>query len=280
MQYQKFKPHQALAEFVECYFVWEGIADPPLDLESPPSSLCGLVFNYGDAYEISNHKYERSSVPAAFVGGQAIKNYTLHLKGTIGMVGAALKPTALFNFYKIPMYGFTGERMDFLKIEQAQGTTLQHRIEQGHNTQERIFLIEDYFITLLASTQFATPEIIGAANTIFDKKGQLNISELLESIPMSRRSLERKFLNEVGLSPKTYAKIRRFGHTCKLMAGKRDVNLMDVLFEGGYYDQSHFIKDFKYFSGRTPKTYVKTNAELANYVDQVSLVANRLHRGH
>lgn len=280
MRYRKFKPHHALAEFVECYFVWEGKAETPLDLESPPSSFCGLVFNYGAAYEISNHKYERTTVPTAFVGGQAIKNYTLHLKGTIGMVGAVLRPTALYHFYNIPMYGFTGERISFHEIDKKEGKTLQYRIDEAKDAQERIALIEDYFIDLLASTKFATPEIIVAANTILDKKGQLNVLELLESLPMSRRSFERKFLNEVGLSPKTYAKIRRFGHTCKLMAGKRDVNLMDVLFEGGYYDQSHFIKDFKYFSGRTPKTYVKTNAELANYVDQVGWVAERLHRGH
>lgn len=279
MQYRKFKPHLALTELVECYFVWEGFAETPMDLESPPSSLCGLVFNYGDPYELSNHKYERCPVPTAFVGGQAIKNYTLHLKGKIGMVGAALKPAALYHFYHIPMFGFTGERVDFLEIDKERGEILKIQIEGATNARERISLLEDYFIGLLDSRQFATPEILAAANTIFDKKGQLNISELLGNVPMSRRSFERKFLNEVGISPKTYAKIRRFGHTCKLMAGKRDVNLMDILFEGGYYDQSHFIKDFKYFSGRTPKAYVKTNAELANYVDKVGLVAERLHQG-
>ena len=102
------------------------------------------------------------------------------------------------------------------------------------------------------------------------------MAELIESMPMSRRTFERKFLNEIGVSPKTYAKIRRFGNTCLLMAGKRDVNLMDVLHEGGYYDQSHFIKDFKYFSGRTPKKYVENNTELANFVDTVNIVERRL----
>jgi AraC-like DNA-binding protein len=63
------------------------------------------------------------------------------------------------------------------------------------------------------------------------------------------------------------------------MAGNRNANLMDVLFEGGYYDQSHFIKDFKYFSGRTPRRYNKTNVELANYVDHISIVERRLQQG-
>lgn len=280
MRYKKFKPNKALADFVECYFSWEGRATKPLDLESPPSSLCALVFNYGDAYEISNHKYEKSGVPKAFLSGQALKNYTLHLHGNIAMVGAALKPTTLFNFFNIPMYGFTGERVSFLKIEKELGRTIHQKIENAGNAQERISIIEKYFLNRLNSTNFATQEIVRSSNEIFDKKGRLNVLELLEKVPMSRRNFERKFLNEVGVSPKTYAKIRRFGHTCALMAGKRDVNLMDVLHEGGYYDQSHFIKDFKYFSGRTPKTYVKTNNELANYVDQVSIVEQRLQGGN
>ncbi|MBM1107823.1 AraC family transcriptional regulator [Aurantibacter crassamenti] len=276
MQYKKFKPDKALSEFVECYFSWEGTTDGPRDLESPPSALCSLVFNLGDAYEISNYKYERNSVPKTFIGGQAIKNYTLHLEGNISMIGAVLKPSALFNFYNIPMYGFTGERIDFLEVEKEMGADIQCRMKKAVNTQKRIAIIEEYFLGRLASTNFATKEIVKAANEIYDKKGHLNVLEFLESVPMSRRNFERKFLNEVGVSPKTYAKIRRFGNTCLLMSGKREVNLMDVLHEGGYYDQSHFIKDFKYFSGRTPKKYAKTNVELANYIDQVSIVERRL----
>ena len=280
MHYKKFKPNKALEDFVECYFVWEGIARKPLEFESPPSALCALVFNYADAYEISNYKYEKSVVPKSFVGGQALKNYSLHLYGRIGMVGAALRPTALFNFYNIPMYGFTGERIAFSKIEAEFANVINQKIENAESAQERVAIIENYFLERLPSTDFATKEIIKAANEIYEKKGQLNILGLMEKVPMSRRTIERKFLNEVGVSPKIYAKIRRFGNTCSLMAGKRDVDLMDVLHEGGYYDQSHFIKDFKYFSGRTPKMYVKTNVELANYVDQVGIVERRLQDGN
>lgn len=280
MQYRKFKPDPKLTDFIECYFAWSGTADAAINLESPPSSLCSFVFNFGDTYAISSHKYERNAVPRFFISGQALKNYTLHLKGNIRMVGAVLRPTTLFNFFDLPMYSFTEERVSFHEIKKEAAAALQYQIENASETRAKIAILERYFLQFLESKHFGTLEIRKAANAIFDTKGRLNILELLEDIPMSRRSFERKFLNEVGVSPKTYSRIRRFGHTCALMAGKRDVKLMDVLHEGGYYDQSHFIKDFKYFSGRTPKTYVKTNLELANYVDQVQIVAHRLHDGN
>jgi len=100
----------------------------------------------------------------------------------------------------------------------------------------------------------------------------------MKSTFMSRRNFERKFLTEVGVSPKAYAKIRRFGYTCSLMAGKKTVSLMEVLHKGGYYDQSHFIKDFKYFSGRTPRNYIKTNTELVNHLDPMPLIESKLNK--
>ena len=177
------------------------------------------------------------------------------------------------------MYELTDERLCFSTICPDSCATLHTEIKKVSGKQERIKILEDYMLGILKETSYGTKEIIESANEIFESKGQTNITELLNTVPMSRRSFERKFLEEVGISPKTYAKIRRFGYACSLMAGNRDANLMDVLFEGGYYDQSHFIKDFKYFSGRTPRRYAKTNVELANFVDGISLVERRLQEG-
>lgn len=278
MFYKKYKPTKLIEEFVECYFVWEGEPTEPLHIESPPNSLCSFVFNYENQYRISNHKYKDQLVPLCFIGGQSLGNYTLHIIGKIGLIGIAFKPATIYHLYGIPMYELTDERICFTKICPESGKTLISKLGNTPNSKERIAILENYVLELLNSKCHGTPEIIKSANGIFDSKGQLNIMELLDRVPMSRRNFERKFLEEVGVSPKTYAKLRRFGYTCSLMAGNRDVNLMDVLCEGGYYDQSHFIKDFKYFSGRTPRHYSKTNVELANYVDGITLVEQRLQQ--
>ena len=281
MLYKKYRPAEILGDFVECYFVWEGNPEKPIAVESPPNALCSLVFNYGDEYRISNQKYRKRVVPASFVSGQALGNYTLHLKGRVGTVGIAFKPATVFHFYGIPMYELTDERICFSEICPESCKELHGSIRSTQGNQEKVQLLEDYLLRILKRPKYGEAAIIESANAIFDDKGKANITALLDKVPMSRRNFERKFLEEVGISPKTYAKIRRFGYTCSLMAGNRDVNLMDALHHGGYYDQSHFIKDFKYFSGRTPRRYAKTNIELANYVDGITLVERRLQEeGH
>ncbi len=264
---------------MECYFVWEVESDKPLRIESPPNGLCSLVFNFQDTYHVSNHKYEKRKVPNCFMTGQALSNYTLHINGKISVMGIAFKPAAIYNFYKLSMYELTDERICFSTVQSNPDSEVESWTNMAKSHPERIKILETYLLELIKKTGYGDPAIIDAANEIFYTKGKINVTELLDKVPMSRRNFERRFLEEVGVSPKTYAKIRRFGYTCSLMAGNRDINLMDVLYKGGYYDQSHFIKDFKYFSGRTPRKYAKTNVELANYVDRISLVERRLQEG-
>ncbi len=76
---------------------------------------------------------------------------------------------------------------------------------------------------------------------------------------------------KVGLSPKYLARIRRIGYLCNLIAGKKKVDWAKVFYECEFYDQSHFIKDFKEFTGRTPQQYLIENTVLANYVEKPTI---------
>ena len=85
---------------------------------------------------------------------------------------------------------------------------------------------------------------------------------------MSRRNFERRFFKKVGLSPKYYARLRRMAYLMNLVAGKKKVDWARVFSECEFYDQSHFIRDFVAFTGRTPQQYLEENRELANLVDK------------
>lgn len=272
MHYKKFLPRPELSPYVECYYIWESDGTVCMDVESPPNACSAIAFNYGDSYFLSNQKYEKAIVPDCFVTGQSIQNYTLHLNGNVGIAGIALRPAGLYHFLAIPMYGLTDERLDLSKVKYDSFLPALEAIRKSNSHEGKVSVMETLMDELLAQPTHGNPVVQKAANQIFEDFGATNITDLLEELPMSRRSFERKFLEEVGVSPKTYAKIRRFGYTCSLMAGNRYVNLMDVLHRGGYYDQSHFIKDFKYFSGRTPRKYALTNNELANHVDRMAIV--------
>lgn len=272
MIYKKFAPPPHLKPYVECFYVWESYFSQPLLVESPPTAFTSMVFNYGMPYAVQNAKYESVAVPQAFLTGQATTSYRLSLSGSIGMVGIVFRPAAMHTLFNLPLGELTDERLNIAEIlprGQVRGCDiriLQDKIMESHTTVERISLLTQFLSIQLMKNEYRFDAVDFTANQIVDAKGIINVSDMLNNLFMCRRQFERKFFQKVGLSPKFYARTRRLGYLCSLMAGKREVNWQHMLYDCGYYDQAHFIKDFSTFLGRTPTDYLKNNVELSHFL--------------
>lgn len=271
MQYLKFLPSKQLEPFIECYFIWHSVSEPVqnLEVESPPNGFCSIVFNCGDPYFLQNKKYERLPVPAIFISGQAIYSYKLFLNGNISMAGIVFKPAGLASLFNLPVYEFTEERIALGKVfKESIIAGVVSAIQKQQEPAEKAKLLEA-FVLMQAGEKLPEPDAIDeAANKIVQSNGLLHVNELIEQAYMSRRNFERKFFKKVGLSPKYYARIRRMSYIGNLIAGKAKVDWPEVFHNCEYYDQSHFIKDFIEFTGRSPQQYFEENRELSKYVDK------------
>jgi len=270
MRYKKFFPCSILSPFVECYFIWdsEGSVETTMVIESPPNGFCSIVFNYADPYYLQNKKYERLAVPMQFISGQSIYSYKLFLEGEIGVAGIVFKPAALATIFHLPIYEYTEERIDLYKVFKKSIVDKYANEIKISSEEQKVHLLEEF---LMQQYRIQKPEpdyIDQAANFIVEHNGLLQVSDLLKDSCMSRRSFERKFFQKVGLSPKYYARVRRIGYLLSFVAGKRTADWPKILAECEFYDQAHFIKDFKEFTGRSPQQYLKENTELANYVEK------------
>jgi transcriptional regulator GlxA family with amidase domain len=76
-----------------------------------------------------------------------------------------------------------------------------------------------------------------------------------------RRQLERNFKKQIGVSPKQLGKVIRLQTALKMLLDQKSENLTDIAYESEYFDQSHFIKDFREFTGINPKDFL-TNENL------------------
>ncbi|HEY1870739.1 MAG TPA: DUF6597 domain-containing transcriptional factor [Chitinophagaceae bacterium] len=271
MEYLKFQPCLQLRSFVECYFVWQSVNEPVKDLvvESPPSGFCSIVFNAGDPYFIQNKKYEKLAIPKAFVAGQSIYSYKLYLNGSISITGIVFKPAGLATLFDLPVYEYTEERVDLNRIFlPAVVDDLNGRLLIEKDPLQKAKFLEEFLLQHFQKNNIQPDSIDHAANLIVETNGMLHVSDLLKDIYMSRRNFERHFFKKVGLSPKYYARIRRISYLMNMIAGKKKVDWAKVFSECEFYDQSHFIRDFLEFTGRTPKQYLEENLELANLVEK------------
>ncbi|MFC0182720.1 helix-turn-helix domain-containing protein [Pseudarcicella hirudinis] len=103
-----------------------------------------------------------------------------------------------------------------------------------------------------------------SVETMLHLNGQLSVDELSEHLNINRRQLERKFSSVIGLSPKKLSRIIRLQATLKMIANKEFASLTSVAYEGYYYDQAHFIKDFKEFTGISPKKFYASSLKMSS----------------
>ena len=266
MRYKKFFPCSILSPFVECYFIWdsEGSLETTMVIESPPNGFCSIVFNYADPYYLQNKKYERLAVPMQFISGQSIYSYKLFLEGEIGVAGIVFKPAALATIFHLPIYEYTEERIDLYKVFKKSIVDKYANAIKLSGEEQKVHLLEEF---LMQQYRIQKPEpdyIDQAANFIVEHNGLLQVSDLLKDSCMSRRSFERKFFQKVGLSPKYYARVRCIGYLLSFVAGKRTADWPKILAECEFYDQAHFIKDFKEFTGISPKQFYAGNLKLSS----------------
>lgn len=271
MVYEKFKPSEPLSSLVECYFTWHssGVSVNGLVVESPPNGFCSIVFNLGDTYTLRNRKYENLAVPRQFIAGQSIYSYSLHFDGVLNLCGIVFKPTGLASLFDLPTFEYTEERIPLENVfRKPTVNALAEALVAEKENHHRARILEKFVLEAFERNKPVPDFIDTAANLIIDKNGMVDVTDLMKQVYMSRRNFERKFFKKVGLSPKYYARIRRMAHLLNMIAGKKKADWGALFSECEYYDQSHFIKDFIEFTGRTPQQYLEDNRELANLVDK------------
>jgi methylphosphotriester-DNA--protein-cysteine methyltransferase len=272
MFYQKFPPIAALVPFLECYYIWQDsdLKNRPFIVESPPSAYSAIVINCGDDYYVLPKDKEWQIVPKQAIVGQLTNSYSLKFTGHIHTAAIVFKPAALSAIFKLNVFALVNERTHLRIVVNEEGelNALHAGLRAAADAPRQAKLLENFVLTYFNKYRIKDDTINKAANYIVEQNGQVNIDELCRQFFISRRQFERKFLQRTGLSPKYYARMRRISYLCAQMAGKKEVNWQDLYYNLDYYDQSHFIKDFTEFTGRSPSDYFQNNKELIHHLQK------------
>ena len=144
------------------------------------------------------------------------------------------------------------------------GREIEEKILNTTSVLDRINHLETFLVNRLADPDMIGRIIRSTVETILAGKGRLSVDELSKRININRRQLERKFTSTIGLSPKQLSKTIRLQAAIKMLLNKKYASLTTLAHAGEYYDQSHFIKDFKEFTGLTPKEFYGGHLEMSS----------------
>lgn len=140
---------------------------------------------------------------------------------------------------------------DDLMLHSQMDVVVDKLCEAQHDA-ARIAVVEEFLLSRLNSNA-SDPMVLLAVQLIRQSNGSAKMTSLAEKLNISQSRFEKRFRKIVGCSPKKFASLVRLNHVITSDAAKSD--LMSIGLDAGYFDQAHFIKDFKSYTGQTPEQF-------------------------
>ena len=264
MEYKTWVPTPSLAHFVKCFWTLEAPADRSQERQRiVPDGCMEMIFHYGDLFYQYLDNGTNVTQPRSFVFGQIIKPLEIAASGKTGVFAARFHPDGFIPFSTMEIKMMDNRAVSLEQLYGEQGKTLELDVLSAATTKKRIEKVEGFLVSKLRSPEGVDALAKSSVDLLLRSKGQVTIDSLAEQLQSSRRQLERKFVTTIGLSPKQLSKIIRFQSTLKMMEQKHFTSLTALAHNGGYFDQAHFIKDFKEFTGLSPKQFYANNLAMS-----------------
>jgi len=228
-----------------------------------PDGCMEMIFHYGDHYRQYFEDGSNVIQPKCFVFGQISSYIEIEPTGSTGIVAARFFPEGLVPFIKTAIAELENRAVDLFDLFGDEAKLLELEVLSSTDNPSRIKLIEEFLLSKLTAPHTIDSITKACVQAIFQSQGQIGVVELADKMNINRRNMERRFISAVGLSPKQLSRVARLQATLKLLEQKQYSSLTSLAYESGYYDQAHFIKDFKEFTGLSPKSFFSENLQLA-----------------
>lgn len=254
MQYKEIEPGESLREFVDCF--WYINFRNNEQKNSPvqrclPVGMVELIIHTRGQLAFSLNKEVPENYPSAFLVGIMTRPAVWAMPPDCEMFGVRMKPEAAIRLFNQPLSSFFNDFTDADDFMGEKHSPILDMIRNAGNLNDRIFLMESFIHNRIAASYALQNYFTESLRMIRSGGTDLSIDELSNKVYVGERQLQRCFKSMLGLSPKHYQRIIRFRHAF-LLAQHEQINWTDISYQMGYSDQSHFIRDFREFSGEAP----------------------------
>lgn len=258
MDYNTYQPHTDLETVVKCYWTLQVPADPNTQKQLIlPDGCLEMIFMFGD--DIRRYTSEETSIiqPRNMLIGQITDQFYIQPTGRVDIFSIRFYPYGFTNFIDEPLGQFANKETPLRDLfgEEVADQIIQ-KMTAAASTDDRIKIIDEFLIERLNNQAVIDKIVKSTIDAMMLSNGSTSVNDLLKDDIAKRRQLERKFNKLIGISPKQLSKIIRLQATLQRLLHRNEQSLTDIAYERDYYDQAHFIKDFKDFTGIKPSEFL------------------------
>ena len=259
MNFQIINPSEILSKYIKHYWMLETSANEGVIKERViPTGNIDLIFHYAKTLIVQKPNGTEYQQAPFLLSGQNSSYVDVVSSDKIGMIAVVFYPHTAGLFFNFPLNIIENQSVCLRELLKEKVELLEEKIAMANNLQSRVEAIENFLFYCLHDNANKQLElIVGALKIINQYRGQINSTQLANNLGISKKQLERKFANQIGKSPKKFIKIVRFQSVLDRAKNMNEEKLSTLAYDNGYFDQAHFIHDFKSHTGYTPKEFFK-----------------------
>jgi AraC-like DNA-binding protein len=249
VRYAEYPPSPALAPVVDCYWILEGhgtgLPEPII-----PDGRLEIIFHYGVRFERHHVDGTVERQPASLIVGQLLAPISVGYHGTAGVAAIRLRPAAARAVLGASAAEITNRFVDLEDVFGPTGT-LRERLALAPGDADRTAMLDAWLRRVVRAAP--ARDTARAARAIAASGGTASLLGVASASGISLRQLERRFLADVGIPPKTFARLVRLQAALRGVSDGRP--LADVAHACGYYDQPHMTRDFSRLADTSPAAW-------------------------
>ena len=259
IQSKTFLPPLVLRPFILRYIIYINVCQNIINIpfRALPNGMVEMFLHLkGSKVHVIN-KYSRSSY-SCFLAGIFALDYPVKFQistteNCFKGVSITFTSRGVNKLLGVHLNELTNCIIDLKSFWKEQSDPLMHQIIHSTNDQEIIRILNNFFLSKLnENNRVDQKEIHWILRILEGKPGKATVEDMASYFDLSYKSLYRKFHAHLGLCPKTYMKILRFNRACRMLNNDPEVNWSELVYRCGYYDQAHFINEFKTLMKESP----------------------------
>ncbi|MBK6700785.1 MAG: AraC family transcriptional regulator [Saprospiraceae bacterium] len=250
MKFDKYFPTDQLKDYIKYYVVSENEIESEYKVLPSPGLVIGFQYK-GQLATIKNNK--ENKLTSAGITGIADSYKIFKNSADIGTVLVYFTEIGFTHFSSNPAYVLFNLNLSLDDIfDKSKVHEVQEKLAIASTDKHRIKIVEQFLLTQLKNIQ-TDQLIVEAVKLIYQNKGTIRVKELNEKLFISSSPFEKRFRKVVGTTAKKFASIVRFNSVLDHM--NKTKSLSEICYKNHFFDQAHFIKDFKQFTGDTPENF-------------------------
>lgn len=207
-----------------------------------------LIFNLGPPWEIDDRGFD------SFLAGLGTAPSTVRGEPTWTCIELRFTPLGAFRLFGVPMHELANRAIELEHLH-PKTRELEERLREAIDWTERFELVEAFLLRRLAESRPADPGISWSWRHLHATHGRAPIGAMTTELGWSHRRLITRFREQIGLTPKAYARVIRFDRAATALRKAEDRSLAEIAYDCGYADQAHLTHEFRELAGLTPKTF-------------------------